>query len=131
MTQKFLTEQLNTLPNYYYIDKDRVYGMDVPFVDFKKVKVLRQGVYLGDVIKNRFEPSHSFYMVADFDYKRKVDVTLGEMDLLCMVKFYKRNAKKGMWPYVLRDIRLALARVMENKSKTRFLKDFVYCQIHM
>ena len=48
-----------------------------------------------------------------------------------MVKFYKRNAKKGMWPYDLRDIRLALARVMENKSKTRFLKDFVYCQIHM
>lgn len=47
MTQKFLKEQLNTLPNYYYIDKDRVYGMDVPFVDFKKIKVLRQGVYLG------------------------------------------------------------------------------------
>lgn len=131
MTQKFLKEQLNTLPNYYYIDKDRVYGMDVPFVDFKKIKVLRQGVYLGDVIKNRFEPCHSFYMVADFDYKRKVDVTLEEMDLFMHGEVLQKECEKGMWLYVLRDIRLALARVMENKLKTRFLKDFVYCQIHV
>ena len=95
ITEKFLKEQLNTLPNYYYIDKDRVYGMDVPFVDFKKVKVLRQGVYLGDVIKNRFEPSHSFYMVADFDYKRKVDVTLEEMDLFMHGEVLQKECEKG------------------------------------
>ena len=86
---------MNTLPNYYYIDKDRVYGMDVPFVDFKKVKVLRQGVYLGDVIKNRFEPSHSFYMVADFDYKRKVNVTLEEMDLFMHGEVLQKECEKG------------------------------------
>lgn len=91
--------------------------MDVPFVDFKKVKVLRQGVYLGDVIKNRFEPSHSFYMVADFDYKRKVDVTLEEMDLFMHGEVLQKECEKGIWLYVLRGIRLALARVMENKSK--------------
>ena len=95
ITEKFLKEQLNTLPNYYYIDNDRVYGMDVCFVDFKKVKVLRQGVYLGDVIKNRFEPSHSFYMVADFDYKRKVEVTLEEMDLFMHGEVLQKECDKG------------------------------------
>lgn len=69
--------------------------MDVPFVDFKKVKVLRQGVYLGDVIKNRFEPSHSFYMVADFDYKRKVNVTLEEMDLFMHGEVLQKECEKG------------------------------------
>lgn len=95
ITEKFLKEQLNTLPNYYYIDNDRVYGMDVCFVDFKKVKVLRQGVYLGDVIKNRFEPSHSFYMVADFDYKRKVEVTQEETDLFMHGEVLQKECDKG------------------------------------
>lgn len=86
---------------------------------------------MGDVIKNRFEPSHSFYMVADFDYKRKVDVTLEEMDLFMHGEVLQKECEKGYVAVCLRGIRLALARVMENKSKTRFLKDFVYCQIHM
>lgn len=95
VAEKFLNEQLNSLPAYYYIDKERVYGMDVPFVDFKKVKVLRQGVYLGDVVKNRFEPSHSFYMVADFDYKRKVNVTLDEMDCFMHGEVLQKECEKG------------------------------------
>ncbi len=95
VAEKFLNEQLNSLPAYYYIDKERVYGMDVPFVDFKKVKVLRQGVYLGDVVKNRFEPSHSFYMVADLDYKRKVNVTLDEMDCFMHGEVLQKECEKG------------------------------------
>ena len=95
VAEKFLNEQLNSLPAYYYIDKERVYGMDVPFVDFKKVKVLRQGVYLGDVVKNRFEPSHSFYMVADFDYKRKANVTLDEMDCFMHGEVLQKECEKG------------------------------------
>lgn len=95
VAEKFLSEQLHSLPAYYYVDKERVYGMDVPFADFKKVKVLRQGVYLGDVIKNRFEPSHSFYMVADFDYKRKIDVSLEEMDRFMHGEVLQKECDKG------------------------------------
>ena len=69
--------------------------MDVPFVEFKKIKVLPQGEYMGDENKNRFEPCHSFYMVADFDYKRKVDVTLEEMDLFMHGEVLQKECEKG------------------------------------
>lgn len=95
IVEKFLKEQLVTLPKYYYVDHDKVYGMDVPFVDFKKVKVLRQGVYLGDLIKNRFEPAHAFYMVSDFEYKRKVDVSLDEMDAFMHGQVLMKECDKG------------------------------------
>lgn len=95
VAEKFLKEQLVSLPTYYYVDHDKVYGMDVPFVDFKKVKVLRQGVYLGDIIKNRFEPAHAFYMVSDFEYKRKVDVSLDEMDAFMHGQVLMKECEKG------------------------------------
>lgn len=95
VTEKFLKEQLETLPQYYYVDQGRVFGMDVNFVDFKKVKVLRQGVYLGDLIKNRFEPAHAFYLVADFVYQRKVEVSLEEMDCFMHGEVLQKDCEKG------------------------------------
>lgn len=95
IVETFLKEQLQTLPKYYYVDHNKVYGMDMPFVDFKKVKVLRQGVYLGDLIKNRFEPAHAFYMVSDFDYIRKADVSIEEMDAFMHGQVLMKEYEKG------------------------------------
>lgn len=95
VTEKFLKEQLEVLPKYYFVDKNRVFGMDVDFVDFKKVKVLRQGVYLGNILKNRFEPAHAFYLVSDFSYKRKVEVSLEEMDCFMHGEVLQKECEKG------------------------------------
>lgn len=95
VVQKFLDEQLLNSIQYYYVNHDKVYGMDVPFIDFKRVKVLRQGVYLGDVIKNRFEPAHAFYMVSDFEYKHSVNLSLDEMDLFMHGDVVRYVCEKG------------------------------------
>lgn len=95
MTEKFLKEQLEILPKYFYVKNDKVYGMDVPFVDFKKVKVLRQGVYLGDLVKQRFEPAHAMYMTADFRYKKKIDFSLEEMDRFMHGEVVPKVCEKG------------------------------------
>ena len=81
IVSKFLKEQLNTSIEHIY-GSEKVYGMDFPFVDFKKIKLLRQGVCLGEIIKNRFEPAHAFYMCAPWIpyYKRKCDVSIDEMN---------------------------------------------------
>lgn len=84
---EFLNEQLGSDDIFEYIqmdkskDKTSVYGMHRPFWNFKKGKVLRQGVYIGDVIKNRFEPAHAFYMGQSMlDGKTKTEVSLEQMD---------------------------------------------------
>ena len=85
--QKFLKEQIENPMTYYYVEKgkdyDKVFMMNHPFLKFKKGNVVRQGVYVGNIIKSRFEPAHAFYMNADLVYKKKIECTLEQMDA-CM-----------------------------------------------
>ena len=62
--QKFMKEQLSEIPSYFYVQNDKVYAKNTPFIKLKKTKVLRQGVLCGEIIKGRFEPHHHFYMSA-------------------------------------------------------------------
>lgn len=57
------------------------YAMNAPFLKLKG-KVLRQGVQLGKVVKNRFEPAHALYLCTDAcsHLLHSVNVSLQEMD---------------------------------------------------
>ena len=55
---------------YYYREKTRLYGMDQPFL---KGTWKRQGVFIGETVKNRFEPAHAFFMAADCARKAELD----------------------------------------------------------
>lgn len=82
ISKKFLKDQLYELYPYYNVIDGSLYCMNREFVKFKKVKCIRQGLYCGDLIKNRFEPSHAFYMTYDFkNLKHKVDVTFDQMNV--------------------------------------------------
>lgn len=80
LVSSFVSEQIKEQNLNYYVQNDHVYCMNHEFVDFKKIKVLRQGIYVGQVIKKRFEPAHAFYMCSDFEYLQKIEVDLKEMD---------------------------------------------------
>ena len=91
-----MNEQLDVpIPHYYGTDK--IYGMNFPFVDFKKIKVLRQGILLGEIIKNRFEPAHAFYMNAEWihHYKKVCDVSIGEMNQFMHGLELSKKAERG------------------------------------
>lgn len=63
-------------------DGIRVYGMDRPFIGLSKGKVLRQGVWIGTFVKNRFEPAYAFYLsdkTARYS-KTKTETDLKQMD---------------------------------------------------
>jgi NOL1/NOP2/fmu family ribosome biogenesis protein len=82
VTEAFLKEQLMDLPANYMIRDGHIYAMNHPFLMLKKIPVIRQGILLGERIKNRFEPAHAFYMNADWIdfYKHKIDVNISDMD---------------------------------------------------
>ena len=85
--QSFLKEQVEQPMKFFHVEKgkdyDRVFMMNQPFIKFKKGNVVRQGVYVGNIKKSRFEPEHAFYMCADLQYKKKAECSLAEMDA-CM-----------------------------------------------
>ncbi len=78
----FLREQVEGDFSFFHHSKEKLFRMEHAFLDFGKLKVVRQGVLVGEMKKNRFEPAHAFYMAADTmdRLKNKVSCGLCEMD---------------------------------------------------
>ncbi|MDO5108591.1 MAG: NOL1/NOP2/sun family putative RNA methylase [Erysipelotrichaceae bacterium] len=58
----FLEEMLETPYPYLFQKAGRVYGGTQPFVSAGSCHLIRSQVFLGEVIKGRFEPSHHFFL---------------------------------------------------------------------
>ena len=54
---------------YLFSYQGKVYGSVNPFYDFGRIRVLRQGVLLGEEKKGRFEFSHHFFMSTHASFK--------------------------------------------------------------
>lgn len=95
--EKFLKDQLTKLPLYFYVQNDKVYAKNTPFIKLKKSRMLRQGVLCGEIIKGRFEPHHHFYMCAAFDPYRKhvVELTKEEVDIYLSGNVLMKPCEKG------------------------------------
>jgi NOL1/NOP2/sun family putative RNA methylase len=46
--------------NQFYLQKQHLYSLPFDCPDFSKIKVIRPGLHLGEMKKNRFEPNHAF-----------------------------------------------------------------------
>lgn len=58
---EFMSEYLTQpLEGYYKIIKERVFLMPEKRLKLSGVKIVKEGWYIGDLKKNRFEPSHAF-----------------------------------------------------------------------
>ena len=106
VSSAFLKEQLIECPSHYFIQNDSLYCMNHEFIDFKKIKVLRQGLYCGKNIKNRFEPEHAFYLNADwiYNYKKKVNLSFDEMESFMHGLEIPKETEKGYVAICFEDV---------------------------
>lgn len=58
----FLKDQTTQKFPYFMEYKGRIYAKQTPFIQLDKISVLRQGLLIGEVRKNRIEPHHHFYV---------------------------------------------------------------------
>ena len=93
----FFQDQLKDLPLYFYIHNQKVYCKNTPFIKLKKGKVLRQGILCGEMVKNRFEPHHHFYMASSLDpYRKKViELTKEEVNIFLSGNVVSHACDKG------------------------------------
>lgn len=61
---KFMRDNLESNDLKLYQVDDKVYAMKNSMIQLNKIKILRQGIMCGEVIKNRFEPHQHFYMAS-------------------------------------------------------------------
>lgn len=78
----FLESQLTKIPPYIYEKNGKVYAKHTPFIKLDKIKMLRQGILCGEIVKNRIEPHHHFYMASILDEYRKNVVSINEEECL-------------------------------------------------
>lgn len=99
LIESFLMEQLGFIPKHIQVISNHVYAMDLPFINTKKLSVLRQGILLGEIKKNRFEPAHAFYMNANWvdDYKYKYEASLDEMNAFMHGETLSCDLNKGYY----------------------------------
>lgn len=57
----FLKDQLSETLPYHIMLNDKIYIKQTPFIKLKKTRILRQGILVGELIKNRIEPHQHFY----------------------------------------------------------------------
>ena len=60
----FLTTQRKQSFAYMVEINQKVYVKNTPFLDLKNIRVLRQGMLVGEIVKNRLEPHQHFYVCA-------------------------------------------------------------------
>ena len=83
LVTKFYQENLNlAVPPYLYNSNNHIYAILEHFPDLKGTKVLRNGLYLGECKKGRFEPSHSLALTLNAkDVKRFYDFNADDINV--------------------------------------------------
>ncbi len=86
--ESFLKDvNLNTDGRVFQVIKDKVYLVPDVMPELKGIRVVRSGLYLGDIKKNRFEPSQSLAMaLTKEDYPRIVDLSIDDERVIKYLK---------------------------------------------
>ncbi|HPU64091.1 MAG TPA: RsmF rRNA methyltransferase first C-terminal domain-containing protein, partial [Mobilitalea sp.] len=73
--------------NRIYIQQDKVYLVPEGFEELKGLRTLRQGLFLGEMKKNRFEPSQALAMaLKSSDYDRIINLKSDNQDVIRYLK---------------------------------------------
>lgn len=62
--EKALSEMMDMPKGYFMIHKDKVFWKPTPFLNLGNMRILRQGVLCGEIIKNRLEPHQHLFTSA-------------------------------------------------------------------
>lgn len=92
-----LDSQLEKLPPYLYENNQKVYAKYTPFIKLENIRILRQGILCGEIVKNRMEPHHHFYMASILDEYRKnvVDINKEECKIFMSGNILNIPVNKG------------------------------------
>lgn len=81
----FIKENLNVDKYYLYRFDDRFYLSFNQLIDLKG-NVIRNGIYLGNLLKNRFDPNHFMYRANSLKNLYKYEIELNDIDYQSFIK---------------------------------------------
>ena len=125
LVKKFYDENLNIpVPLYLYQSNNHVYAIQNHFPDLP-LKVLRNGLYLGECKKGRFEPSLSLALtLSKEDVKRSYDYSCDSQEIKDYLSglTLKGEGKKGYGVIFVDGYPLSFYKESNNQVKNLYPK---------
>ena len=114
---------LNNIKNYYLYNKDNNFYLSLkPLPDIKGI--IRAGLYLGELKKDRFEPSHMLYRSNELFDKFKYRYDFSDEEYIRYKKGYEIETKLEDNYYLLtyKGLSFAYSRVKKGIMKNKYPK---------
>ena len=118
----FDTFFVNQYP-YYFVKNNKIYGGTQPFYEVGKCHLLRHQVFLGEMEKNRFTPSHALFMSAYTKFQNTIN--LEEEDILRYMRGEQLNlpCKKGWYAVCYHGVVIGGAKSDGTALKNKYPKN--------
>lgn len=119
----FISDNLNIEKYYLYEHNNHYYISLMPLFDLKN-NVLRYGIYLGDLKKDRFEPSHSLYRsnVLRNKFKNIYDLNDSELKSYLNGLELKADIKDGYYLVTYKGLSLGFVKASKGVLKNKYPK---------
>ena len=122
--KKQLADNINPLYPYLYYKNNKVYGGTYPFIDTGKCNVLRNQVYIGEMLKGRFEFSHHFFMSAYTKCKHTYEMNDEEVRRYMHGEQIAANLQKGWYGMCYHGFVIGGAKCDGKALKNKYPKAF-------
>lgn len=123
IVENFIKDNLNINEYYLYSKDDHYYLSFIPLLDIEN-NVLSYGIYLGDLKKDRFEPSHSLYrsnlLINKFKYV--YDINDDEYNTFISGNELKANISDGYYLITYNGLSLGYVKASKGSLKNKYPK---------
>lgn len=123
LVDKFIKDNLNIDKYYLYKNNNHYYLSLFPLANLKR-NVLKYGIYCGDVVNNRFEPSHSLYRANSLRNKFKYvyDLNDNEYDTFISGNVINTKLENNYYLITYKGYSLGFGKVSNNQIKNKYPK---------
>ncbi|MBQ1900629.1 MAG: RsmF rRNA methyltransferase first C-terminal domain-containing protein, partial [Erysipelotrichaceae bacterium] len=121
--ETFIKENLLLNSYYLYKNNERFYLSLQPLPDMKN-NVMKYGICLGEVIKNRFEPAHDLYRANSLKGKYRYTYDLNDREYLDFIsgKEIKKDLEDHYYQLTYRGIPIGFGKCAKGTIKNKYPK---------
>ncbi len=121
IVDSFIKDNINIDAYYLYNNENNYYMSLMPILNVDN-GILRCCIYLGELKKDRFEPSHSLYRTNRLDFKYKYDLSDEEYDKFIKGEELNVNLDNHYYQVTYKNLPLGFGKCSNGQLKNKYPK---------
>ncbi len=121
LVESFIKDNININNYYLYSNQNNYYLSLYPLLDIE-YGIVRYGIYLGELKKDRFEPSHNLYRSNILSFKNSYDLSDEEYNKFIRGDELPLNLKDGFYQVTYKELALGYGKCAKGKLKNKYPK---------